>query len=278
MARTKTDGAAVLAKNKKAHIKEEGLPPLAYPADRVRFEEARMKVLSESVEAQGIGTLAEKALHKTLKLYIEPNSAKHEIEFFGSVADVKNEEGIYEIQTRSYEKLAPKLEKLLDKSKVTVVCPLAHEKSVRWIDRESGAISTPHKSPKKENIYDAFKALFGIRSVIRNENLRVRVIYLRVEDFRYLCDWDKSRKRGSVRMERMPLGAIYELDLKEPRDYALFIPEVLGEEFVASEFCSAIKRTPRFSYYVLKFLVACGALSESGKRGRAVLYKRVPLF
>ena len=48
----------------------------------------------------GIGTLGEKSLHAALKLYYEPDSSRHEIPVGQYVADIVNEEGIIEIQTK----------------------------------------------------------------------------------------------------------------------------------------------------------------------------------
>ena len=78
--------------------------------NEMRFFEARARVLSENpLSAAGIGTLSEKSLHRIFKLYLEPNEEYHEIPFMSSIADIKREEHIYEIQTHSTEKLLPKL-------------------------------------------------------------------------------------------------------------------------------------------------------------------------
>ena len=88
---------------------------------------------SEGAE-MGIGTYGEKLLHRTLKYYFEPNSDFHEVAFNGSVADIKNGEGIIEIQTRSFEKLVPKLERFLCCSHVTVVYPIIERKRICRMD------------------------------------------------------------------------------------------------------------------------------------------------
>ncbi len=241
--------------------------------DDARFQAARSAVLSESISWEGIGALSEKSLHKMLKLYIEPDIGNHEVGYMGSIVDIKNSDGIYEVQTRGYDRLLPKLSRILPTSRVTVVCPLATEKHTRWLDLETGEMTEPRKSPKRESAYDAFRMLFGIRGVITHPNLCVRLVYMKVEDFRALDGWDKTRKRGSNRIERIPTQIIYEEELCNPGDYLAHIPTELGREFTAPEFSRAIKRRPRYAYYVLKLLVATGAVVEDGKRGRAVLYK-----
>ena len=245
--------------------------------DEGRFRAARSAVLSESVAWDGIGTLSEKSLHKMLKLYIEPNIENHEVAYMGSIVDIKTADGIFEVQTRGYEKLVPKLRRILPTSTVTVVCPLAHEKYMRWLDRETGEMTERRKSPKRENAFDAFRMLFGIRELITHPNLHVRLVYMQVEDFRALDGWDKTRKRGSNRVERIPTRIIREEVISTTADYLGYLPETLGAEFTAPEFSRAIKRTSRYTFYVLKLLVATGAVREVGKRGRATLYAKAEI-
>ena len=245
--------------------------------DDVRFQAARSAVLSESIAWDGIGTLSEKSLHKMLKLYLEPNIENHEVAYMGSIVDIKTAEGIFEVQTRGYEKLVPKLRRILPTSPVTVVCPLAHEKYMRWLDRETGEMTERRKSPKHENAFDAFRMLFGIRELITHPNLHVRLVYMQVEDFRALDGWDKTRKRGSNRVERIPTRIIREEVISTPLDYLAYLPETIGAEFTAPEFSRAIKRTSRYTFYVLKLLVATGAVREVGKRGRATLYAKAEI-
>ena len=56
--------------------------------DTEKFERARFSVLGNEDLRGGIGTLGERALHKILKLYFEPDQSCHEIEILGSVADI----------------------------------------------------------------------------------------------------------------------------------------------------------------------------------------------
>jgi hypothetical protein len=143
---------------------------------------------------------------------------------------------------------------------------------MRWLDRETGEMTERRKSPKRENAFDAFRMLFGIRELITHPNLHVRLIYMQVEDFRALDGWDKTRKRGSNRVERIPTRIIREEEISSPADYLAYLPPDIGREFTAPEFSRAIKRTSRYTFYVLKLLVATGAVREVGKRGRATLY------
>lgn len=238
-----------------------------------RFMNARLLVLSESGESGGIGRLAEKSLHKTLKYYIEPNAEYHEVKFLGSVADIMRDGAIYEIQTRGCEKLRAKLLKFLANAKVTVVLPLCENKSVAWIDKETGEILKSHKSPKKEGLFDAIFELSKIREFLSNSNFSVKLIFLDVSEYRYLDGWDKSGKRGSTRLERIPNKLLSEIDIKDKSDIALLLPFSKGEEFSAKELARKTKMRGRKNYYVLRFLLDTGIIEKSREEGRAFIYR-----
>ena len=240
----------------------------------IAFLNARASVLGADGKERGIGTLSEKSLHKILKLYIEPNEEFHEVSMLGSVVDIKNESGIYEIQTRSAERLRPKLEKLLPISKVTVVLPVAKEKTLRWIDMSSGEISEPRKSPKHETVYHAMRELYKIRAYLNDPNLSVKLVFLGVEEFRYLNGWDKSGKHGSTRCERIPTKLFDDVIINSASDYKAFIPETLGERFLSKELCRDAKFPPRIISSVIGVLTKVGAIRAVGKAGRAYVYEK----
>ncbi len=242
---------------------------------KIRFLESRLSVIgADSYSESGIGTLSEKSLHRILKLYIDPNEEHHEVDFLGSVADVLNEDGIFEIQTRSIERLKPKLSKFLPSSKVTVVLPLAEEKVMRWLDKSTGELSEPRMSPKHETVYSAMRELYKIRRNLLDENIRIKLIFLKTEEYRYLDGWDKTGKKGSTRLERIPTEITDEIDISSSRDYAKYIPTSLPEKFTAKELCRAAKFSPKITSYVVGLLVFTGALEHVENRGREYVYVR----
>lgn len=241
---------------------------------RRAFSDARIKVLGEELPSDGIGRLSEKAVHKMLKLTLEPRVENHEIKLLGSIADIKNEDGVFEIQTASPFILRSKLEKLSKAEKVTLVLPLINKKSIRWIDPETGEISEPRKSPKHENVYSALSSLAPLSQLICSERLRVKLMLLSVDEYKRLDGWDKTKKKGSRRIDRIPSDIIDVIDLNCREDYLKYLPIPQGEEFLAKDFAALIALPSRRSYYVIKLFEALGFVSQVGKRGRAFVYKR----
>lgn len=244
-------------------------------ASFARFAEARIRVLGESVLDSGIGRLSEKSLHKILKLYIEPQEELHEKKRLGSVADILNDDGIYEIQTGSFERLLPKLEKFLPNNRVCVVVPIICEKTVRWLDKSTGEVTEPRKSPKKETPYTAFRELYKIRRFLTHENLSIRMIFLRAEEFKYLDGWDRSKKRGATKIDRIPTALLDDITINSKSDYLRFIPDSLRVEFTARELSLAAQYPARISSYVTGLLRTVGVIQFVRKEGRAYVYKTV---
>ncbi len=241
--------------------------------DKIAFLRAQNAVLSSGIEREGIGTLSERALHRILKLAIEPNEGFHEQKILGSVADIKNEQGITEIQTRAFEKMRPKLEKLLPHFPVNLVYPIAREKRLHWIDPETREISEPRRSPKKGKPSDAFFELYKLRTLLMHENLTVSLVLLDMEEYRYRGRTEKSR-RGTERVERIPTRFVEEIRLASREDYRIFLPEALAEEFTAKQYAKAIGQKPRYAYLGLRILKDCfGLVSHVRTEGREYIYK-----
>ena len=235
-----------------------------------RFKKARAEVIGESVSTDGVGGLNERSIHKILKLAIEPNTELHEVKFLGSVADVKNEEGIFEVQTKSAYTLKGKIEKYLKYSPVTLVIPIIKEKYIRYIDPETAEILPPRRSPRSENIYTALNSIFSLADLFSYENFKLIIVFLSADEYKH-----KVRKRGERRIDAIPRDILEIKEITAPAQFLEFFPTTLGEEFVASEFAKAIKKSSRFTYFVIKFYENLGFIENVGKRGRAILYRRV---
>lgn len=230
------------------------------------FNRARISVLGESVYTDGVGGLNERSLHKILKYAIEPRQEYHEVKYLGSIADIKNEEGIFEIQTKLAYKLRPKLERFLLYERVTLVIPIIEEKYVTYL--EDGQMSKPRKSPKSENIYTALNSAAFASSLLENDNFSIMLIYLRADEYKY-----RAKKRGQRKIDVIPSLILRTEVLSSPCDLRKYFPTTVSEQFVAADFSRAIKKPSRFTYFVIKFFEGLGFIEEIGLCGRAKLYK-----
>lgn len=137
-----------------------------------------------------------KTLHAALKAYYEPDAESHEIKIGRYIADIVGENGIIEIQTRSFDKLRKKLEAFLSVAHVSVVYPVAAVKKLLWIDPQTGEISKPRKSPRKGVAQDVFRELYKIRPLLSHPNLSIRIALLEIEEYRCRDGWSADGKKA----------------------------------------------------------------------------------
>jgi len=242
--------------------------------DKERFCEACRALFGSVPSRNGIGVLSEKTLHSVIKRFIEPNEALQEVKVGSYYADIKNEDGIIEIQTRSFNKLRAKLTAYLETEKVTVVYPIPAVKRLIWIDAETGELTTPRKSPKRGTYFDAFPELYKLDMLISNESLCVLLLMVDMDEYRYLNGWSADRKKGSTRHERYPIALADSLLLATKEDYEGLLPSGLCSPFTSNEFAAAAKIRLRIAQIVLRVLSKRGAIQCVGKRGRLNLYLR----
>lgn len=237
-----------------------------------KFEKAKKKIIGVDRQRLGIGTLSEKTVHAILKNYYEPDEDKQEIPIENYVADIYCDGEIIEIQTRSFDKMRNKLKAFLPLYPVTIVYPIPREKWLIWIDEESGELSKKRKSPAKGNPYVVFPELYKIKMFLKDPNLRIKLVFLDMEEYRLLNGWSKDKKKGSSRYDRIPTNLVEEIDITCIEDYMQLVPYELQEAFTVKDFAKAVHIPARLSQVVLNILYEVGTVERVGKRGREYLY------
>lgn len=242
--------------------------------DFERFAAACDKAEKRQRAAGGIGTLGERTLHAALKLYYEPNTDLHEVGVGRFVADIQNESGIIEIQTRGFHLLRGKLESFLPLGRVTVVYPLAARKWIYTVDAESGEIVSGRKSPRRETPLDILPELYRILPFLKNEKLSFRLPVLEIAEYRR--PGGRRWKNGTTRLERLPLALLDEVVLGDKSDCYALLPENLPTAFTTADFAKAAKRNRRFAQTALRVLTELRVAERCGKEKNAYLYRIRP--
>jgi len=267
------DQVANTMENDFKKLNNEYIPCLQEYIDNEAFESAKEKIVGKAHNDKGIGTLSEKTVHAIMKNYYEPNEDNHEVKIEGYVADIYNEQGIIEIQTRQFNKMRVKLSTFLNLYPVTIVYPMPYNKWVFWIDNETGETTKKRKAPKKWSAYDAFFELYKIKEFLKNPNLRMRLVLMDMEEYRLLNGWNASKKRGSTRFDRIPLEIKQEVVIEQPEDYMQFIPYDIEEQFTSKEFAKAAKIKVDTARLVLNILYYVGVVKRVGKEGNSFVYE-----
>lgn len=240
--------------------------------DYEAFVNAKDKIIGKAHNNKGIGTLSEKTLHAVLKLYYEPDEDKHEVAMSGYYADVYNDKGIIEIQTRQLNKLRDKLSVFLQDYHVTVVYPLPFNKWLSWVNPDNGEVQGRRKSPRHFTEYDAFYELYKIKSYLKNPNLSINLVLMDMEEYKLLNGWSYDKKRGSTRYDRVPVGIrrIVKFDRRE--DYMQLVPADLKEDFTVKDFAMAAGGSVEASRYTLNILNYLEIVKRTGRVKNGYVY------
>ena len=232
-----------------------------------------MRVLGDKISRSGIGTYSEKSLHKILKNTLEPDCSNHEISHLGFVAEIKNECGIIEIQTKAFKNLRDKLDAFVPDGNVTVVYPM-YKNIYRHKMTADGEITDGRLSPKHQRIYDSAYELYNIREYLKCENLRVLLLFLSVEE--YVREGIEvkvaGRKRTKVRLERIPYRIEEAVEFSAKADYLKLLPNGLPESFSITDVNKCCGKGFKRGFSIISILKSLDLLTEGVKVGREIKY------
>lgn len=224
----------------------------------------------------GIGTLSEKQLHSAVKFFIEPNMKNHEIPVGRNVADVRNEHGIFEVQTASFGSVKNKLSAFLEKDIVTIVHPIPAKKRIFRLDEHTGALSAPRVSPKRGNEFDAFRELYRLEDLAAHPNFRLLLLFIDIDEYRLEGNrrvGGRLSRKGYTRFERMPVALDHAVYFASPMDYASILPPELPQHgFTSSDLADAARIRLSAAQTTLTVLARIGAVCCTGKTGRYKKY------
>jgi hypothetical protein len=228
---------------------------------------------SQSVVAShstGIGQLAERSLHATLKEHLARPGDQFEVRLGRYVIDIVRGDLLIEIQTRHLYALRPKLRRLLDDGRrIHLVHPLPAE---RWIVREDGdrrPISR-RKSPKRAAVCDIFTELVRIPNLAAHPNLTLEALLIREEQV-WRDDGRGSWRRGHWSLvDRRLLGVAESAVFGSPADYLALLPP-LPEPFSNADLARAKGWNRHLASKATYALRAMGLLTAE-KRGRTNLF------
>lgn len=240
--------------------------------DYEAFVNAKDKIIGKAHNNKGIGTLSEKTLHAVLKLYYEPDEDKHEVAMSGYYADIYNDKGIIEIQTRQLNKLRDKLSVFLQDYHVTVVYPLPFNKWLSWVNPDNGEVQGRRKSPRYFTEYDAFYELYKIKSYLKNPNLSINLVLMDMEEYKLLNGWSYDKKRGSTRYDRVPVGIRRIVKFDRIEDYMQLVPADLKEDFTVKDFAMAAGVSVEASRYTLNILNYLEIVKRTGRVKNGYVY------
>lgn len=221
-----------------------------------------------------IGTLSEKSIHSEIKNYLEPNKEYQEVKVGNYIADIKRDNEIFEVQTQQFKNLISKLNYYIKNGyDITVVYPLVQEKYVNWIDPISTEIVERRKSSYKKYIQDIFKELYWIKDYIANEQIKLKIITLTAEEYKYLDGYGQNQKYKATKIDKVPSKIINEINIQSVNDFKIFLPDTLPKEFTSKDFQKYTRSRSKYLGSGLKILREIGVIKVVRKQGNAYVYE-----
>ncbi len=218
-----------------------------------------------------IGEYQEKAIHFILKNYFENDSDKMEVKIDGMVMDILNEEGIIEIQTKSFDRLRNKLDKFLDNYSFTIVYPLINSKKITWMNSENEA-DYNRKSPLHMNVFNSFRELYKIKKYLKHKNLHFCFVFLNIIEFKNLDGYGKDKKKKASSFNKLPIDiekTVYFDSFKEFEN----IFDGNENNFTSLELSKMKKIKLKDAQVALTVLNYLEIVERIGKSGRSYIYK-----
>lgn len=202
---------------------------------------------------------------------------------------------IVEIHTSGFSPLKRKLPRLLKRHRVTLAHPIARDRyivkvaagrTVPAMRRSTGATRAPEtrralrtrrKSPKHGSVFDIFPALVSIPALLAHPNLTLDVVMTVEEEIRAVTGVRGWRRRGWVCLDRQLVDVVATHRIGSMADLFAMVDADLPESFTAVDLATAMKSARRLGQQAA-FCFRVGGVSEvCGKRGNALVYRRVPV-
>ena len=224
-----------------------------------------------------IGTKTEHCIHAALKYYFQPCDTFHEIKLDGFICDATdvNQNEVFEIQTKAFDKLRKKLEILLASHPVTVIHPIITEKRLITIYDADGQ-TTVRKSPKKHSLAETAEQLNKIKSYLSNPNLHIVFAFLKVDETRIFSGSKDARKpfQKPVSVQKVPTELLKTENVVYPDFYISLLPDSLQESFTSSDLATQSGISRSDAQYLLYLLNELGFVKRTDRDKRGYIYVR----
>ncbi len=243
-----------------------------------------------------INTYNETSLHAVLKkMYAVEDDSLTEQKYGPFILDIQTKNGdAVEIQTANISSLAKKTEFMLqNKKKIKIVHPVALNKTIKTIRADDTLLSV-RKSANHPTIYPALRSMTKMYPYFLKEGFTLEVLYVEELEIRRKTEnkiqtLNKSRRhlKDWIVFDKQ-LVEIYEKKVfKTKADWINLLPVEYRKEFTKPQLQKALTeqlmneghtkssaaKNASYNPLLVWLLLKMGLVKESGKSGRAKLYK-----
>ncbi len=232
-----------------------------------------MKSKTEAISDFQIGTMAERSLHAHLKrLYTQPGDCVEE-KIAGYFVDIRRGESVIEIQTGSFGNMKKKLGALLPTRPLRIVHPIAVDKWITKLDKDTVTLVTRRKSPKRGTVYCLFDELVSFPHLIHDPNFSIEVVLIQEEEMRCMDGKGSWRRQGTSITDHKLLEVLGREIFEVAKDFLRLLPKNWTGPSTNRELAKELKqpysRIARMTYCFLKM----DLIQKVGKVGNSILFE-----
>ena len=229
--------------------------------------------------ASTIGTLRETSLHAALKAWYARPGDELEASVEGFQIDLRRGAQLIEIQTRNFAALKRKLTQLVERHPVRLVHPIAQEKWIVRLGRDSATPLIRRKSPKRGRVDQLFDELVSFPELVAHPHFSLEVLMTQEEEILrpvrrgngHRASW---RRKGWAICDRRLLNVVEQVVFASPSDFRTFLPNSLPQPFTSRDLAWAPGQSLDLAQKITYCLRKMGVIESVGQRGRALLYTR----
>ena len=219
----------------------------------------------------------ETSLHQRMKRIYATDEGQLEQRVGRYVIDVIRGQELVEVQFSSLAAINRKVASLVKKHKVRVVKPLVMQKQLIRCASKGARVVSRRKSPKRGHPLDIFDELIYFTRVFPHRNLVLEVPLIHIEEWSYPTPKTKKRlrrppKKYTVEDQRL-VEIVDTLEFRTAKDLVRLIPGKLPTPFDTADLARALDQPRWVAQKVAYCLRHMEAITETGKKGNAILYR-----
>jgi hypothetical protein len=219
-----------------------------------------------------IGTLNEKPLHASLKEWVAQPEDQIEVKVDGFFIDIVHDDLLIEIQTGNFTSMKAKLKKLLRSHRVRLVYPIAQEKWIIKLPKDSHDKSTRRKSPKRGRVEELFWQMVSFPQLLAHPKFSLAVVMTKEEEVRRFAPNLNWRRKGWGIVERRLLEVVEQIVFENPADWLSLLPKEV-DVFTTKDLVEQSGISNQLAQKMAYSLRKADVIELIGKEGRANLYK-----
>jgi hypothetical protein len=216
--------------------------------------------------------MTEYSLHSQIKDWYKISGDKLEAKVEDFVVDILRGKHLIEIQTGNFSAVKKKLAKMLLKSQVRLIYPIAEKKWIVHVSR-SGTFLKRRKSPKKGKLTDLFNELVHAPSLVQNMNFSIEVLMIEEEELRCDDGVGSWRRKGISIKDRKLLKVCNRVVFEGAQDFLKFLPKGMDRSFTNKVLAKKLGIPLRLARKISYCLRKMGAISIAGKNGNELVFR-----